>query len=94
VDKLQAMATALAASIQPHLGLPTIPPIAWAQNGDIVSVVLADGRKVSASIQEINQLMFVQKTGQIDELLDDQLEVDLSRPAKRRGTKVPYSGKK
>jgi hypothetical protein len=30
----------------------------WAQNGEIVTVVLADGRKVSASIQEINALMF------------------------------------
>ena len=77
MDKLKAMAEALSASILPHLGLPTFPPISWAQNGDVVTVILADGRKVSATIQEINQIMFAKEHGQIDELLDDQLEVDL-----------------
>lgn len=52
------MANALAASILPHLGQPTTPPTAWAQEGETVIVVLADGRKVSASIQDINALMF------------------------------------
>ena len=60
MDKLKDMATALAASIPPHLGKPTIPPIAWAQEGEILHVVLADGRKVSANIQAINELMFAQ----------------------------------
>ena len=64
MDKLQAMATALAASIPPHLDRPTIPPISWAQVGDQVSVILADGRKVSASIQAVNELMFSQNLAQ------------------------------
>ncbi|MGD0752825.1 MAG: hypothetical protein ABSA23_15630 [Anaerolineales bacterium] len=91
MEKLQVMATALAASIQPHLGQPTIPPISWAQDGDIVHVVLADGRKVSASIQEINQIMFTQKV--VNEKIDlDNLEVDLSpkkAPAKRVKSAIP-----
>ena len=53
------MAFTLAASIPSYLGQPTTPPIAWAQVGEIVIVILADGRKVSASIQDINKLMFV-----------------------------------
>ena len=55
---IQKMAEVLAASIPPHLGQPTTPPISWAQNGDTVTVILADGRKVSASIEAINALMF------------------------------------
>jgi hypothetical protein len=59
MDKtLKAMAEALAASIPPHLGQPTTPPTSWAQDGETVTVILADGRKVSASIQAINALMF------------------------------------
>jgi hypothetical protein len=58
--KLKEMAEALAASIPPHLGQPTSPPISWAQVGDQVIVILADGRKASASIQDINALMFPQ----------------------------------
>ena len=65
-DKLQQMATALAASIPPHLGQPTIPPLSWHQEGEIVIVILADGRKVSASITKINELMFSQ--GDLDAL--------------------------
>ena len=38
-----------------------MPPISWAQDGEIVTVILADGRKVSASIQDVNKLMFDQK---------------------------------
>jgi hypothetical protein len=60
VDKLKTMATALASSIPPRLGQPTLPPIAWAQAGEIITVILADGRKVSANIQEVNALMFAQ----------------------------------
>ena len=60
MDKLGKMAHALAASIQPHLGQPTLPPRDWAQTGEIVTVILADGRKVSASISDINKLMFSQ----------------------------------
>jgi hypothetical protein len=60
IKSLEAMATALAASIPPHLGRPTIPPIDWHQEGEIVTVILADGRKVSASILEINRIMFEQ----------------------------------
>jgi hypothetical protein len=59
MDKtLKTMAEALAASIPPHLGKPTVPAIAWKQEGETVFVILADGRKVSASIQAINALMF------------------------------------
>lgn len=58
MDKLQAMAETLAANTQPWLGKPTVPPIAWAQNGEIVVVILADGRKVSANVQAINALVF------------------------------------
>ena len=54
------MATALAASIPPYLDKPTLPPIAWAQNGEIITVILADGRKFSSSVQEINAIMFSQ----------------------------------
>jgi hypothetical protein len=60
MDKLKEMATALAAGTMPHLGQPTLPPQTWAQNGDLVTVILADGRKVSANIQTINTLMFKQ----------------------------------
>jgi hypothetical protein len=78
MEKLQSMATALAASIPPHLGQPTIPPISWAQNDDFVTVILADGRKVAASIQEINLLMFKQKIVAEPAHPDfDSLEVDL-----------------
>jgi hypothetical protein len=52
------MATALAASQKPHLDRPTIPPISWAQDGGIITVIMADGRKVRATIQDINALMF------------------------------------
>jgi hypothetical protein len=58
--KLQELATALAASIPPYLDKPTIPPLDWHQEGDRVTVILADGRKVGAKIQEINELMFSQ----------------------------------
>jgi hypothetical protein len=92
-DKLQAMAEALAASVPEHLGMPTIPPISWAQNGDIVTVILADGRKVSASIQEINQIMFNQMQGLEGNTLYkslhpdlDNLEVDLRPVAPAKST--------
>ena len=58
MDKLQAMAEAFAASIPPYLDKPTLPPIAWAQAGETVIVILADGRKMHATVQEINTLMF------------------------------------
>ncbi len=51
-------AEALAASQTPYLSKPTTPPLAWHQKGEIVTVILADGRKVSATIQQINALMF------------------------------------
>lgn len=58
------MAMALALNTPSHLGKPTAPPISWRQDGEIVIVVLADGRKVSASIQDINAIMFpAGKTG-------------------------------
>ncbi len=55
---VQTMAEILASHTPAHLGQPTTPPISWAQTGDIVSVVLADGRKVKASIQEVNEILF------------------------------------
>jgi len=55
---VKQMAEALAASIPLVHDRPITPPLAWAQDGDKVTVILADGRKVSASIQEINALMF------------------------------------
>jgi len=63
MDKLKDMATAFAASIPPHLGRLTTPPLDWHQEGEILTVILADGRKFSASIQEINALMFKQNGG-------------------------------
>jgi hypothetical protein len=60
MDQLGKMAYALAASTPPYLDKPTIPPLDWHQEGDRVTVILADGRKVSASILEINALMFAQ----------------------------------
>jgi len=62
-NQLKTMATAYAASIPPYLDRPTIPPQAWHQEGEIVTVILADGRKVSANIQAINALMFEQHVG-------------------------------
>jgi len=64
MDKLKAMAETLAANTPPWLDKPTTPPIAWAQNGEIVVVILADGRKVSANVQAINALMFEQKVAE------------------------------
>ena len=58
IADIRSMAMALALSIQPVHDRPTAPPLAWAQDGDKVTVILADGRKVSATIQEINTLMF------------------------------------
>jgi hypothetical protein len=58
MDKLKSMAEALAASTAPWLDKPTTPPISWAQTGDVISVVLADGRKVSATVQDVNALLF------------------------------------
>ena len=55
---LKSMAEIIASHTPAHLGQPTIPPISWAQVGDQVIVILADGRKASASIQDINALMF------------------------------------
>ena len=57
-EKGWSMATALAASQPSHLGHPTIPPMDWHQEGEILTVIMADGRKVSASIPEITALMF------------------------------------
>ena len=75
-DKLKAMAMALAASIPPHLGHPTTPPTSWAQVGETVVVILADGRKVSGSIVDINRLMFDQKAVVKDAKADlDQVEI-------------------
>ena len=51
------MAEALAASIPPHLAKLTSPPISWMQIGNDVTVILADGRKFTSSIQKINELM-------------------------------------
>ena len=59
-QSLQDLAYALAAGTPEYLGRPTIPPIVWSQDGETVIVILADGRKVSASILEINALMFAQ----------------------------------
>ena len=56
-QELRAMAEALAASIPPHLAKLTSPPISWMQIGNDVTVILADGRKFTASIQKINELM-------------------------------------
>ena len=61
------MAEALAASCPSYLGKPTMPPISWAQNGEIVTVILADGRKVSASVLVINQIMFDQGLNELPE---------------------------
>jgi hypothetical protein len=69
MDKLQAMAEAFAASIPPHLGQPTLPPLKWSQEGEIVHVVLADGRMFEASVQSINKIMF-----------DQKLEIPKSKP--------------
>jgi hypothetical protein len=60
---LKELAYALAGGTPTHLGVPTLPPIRWAQNGDQVIVILADGRKISASIEKINELMFSQGVG-------------------------------
>jgi hypothetical protein len=107
MDKLQAMAEAFAASIPPHLGQPTIPPIKWRQEGEIVHVVLADGRMFEASIQEINHLMFEQMIEPEVKTLNkalhpdlDNLEVDLHQKmvkpaasARKRKANVPNKGK-
>ena len=61
--ELKDMAFALAASFPPHLDQPTIPPLDWHQDGEIITVIMADGRKVKASIQDINKLMFDQNVG-------------------------------
>jgi len=58
--ELKDMAFALAASFPPYLDQPTIPPLDWHQDGEIITVIMADGRKVKASIQDINKLMFDQ----------------------------------
>jgi hypothetical protein len=55
---LVAKATALAASQPSHLGQPTIPPLDWHQEGEILTVIMADGRKVSANIRDINVSLF------------------------------------
>ena len=62
IADIRSMAMALALNTPPHLGKPTAPPISWRQDGEIVIVVLADGRKVSASIQQINAIMFPAKS--------------------------------
>jgi len=62
MDKLslKAMAETIASGTPQHLGQPTTPPISWAQTGDIITVVLADGRKVSSTVQAVNQILFKQ----------------------------------
>jgi hypothetical protein len=92
---VKEMAQALAASIPPHLGQPTTPPLAWHQTGEIVVVILADGRKVSATVLAINALMFPPAVGagvspaRSSSRVDlDKVEVDIkTKPAARRGGK-------
>ena len=76
-QSLQDLAYALAAGTPEYLGRPTIPPIVWSQDGETVIVILADGRKVSASILEINQLMFSQGIAEQPEDIEASIkEVD------------------
>ena len=58
------MAEALAASCPSYLVHPTIPPISWAQNGEMITVILADGWKVSASIQAIKRVLLALESDQ------------------------------
>jgi len=77
---VQTMAEALAASCPSYLGHPTIPPISWAQNGEMITVILADGWKVSASIQAINTLMFKQGLNDLPSNFDN-VEIPAQPPA-------------
>ena len=45
-------AYAIAEAAPRHLDQPTTPPIHWRVEGDILRVLLADGRTVRASIEE------------------------------------------
>ena len=60
VPDLQGMAETIASGTPRHLGQPTTPPISWAQTGDIITVILADGRKVSSTVQAVNEILFQQ----------------------------------
>ena len=104
VDKrLRELAYALAGGTPAHLGMPTLPPISWAQTGDLVIVVLADGRKVSASIQDINALMFTQDVASVPPVIlshvplsVDHDEIGLSKPIQppAKSTSTNKGGKK
>jgi len=83
---LAAKATALAASQPSHLGQPTIPPMDWHQEGEILTVIMADGRKVSASIEAINLLMFSQGVG-VDGVRSNAKPVQAPAPAKEQPEK-------
>ena len=102
---LKSMATILAAHAPSHLGKATTPPVSWSQNGEVVSVILADGRKVSASIQEINALMFAAKSaasGSVDGNAVDEtshartaggeeISTGVQKPIPRSGMAAPHN---
>lgn len=49
-SNLKSAAFQLAESTPKYLDKDTLPPISWRQDGDILIVILADGRKIRAPI--------------------------------------------
>jgi hypothetical protein len=56
-NAIKVMAEAVAKAQPDHAGQPAFPPQSWRVEGDTLIVLCADGRKVSASMEEIKQLL-------------------------------------
>ena len=88
INSLAAKATALAASQKEHLGRPTIPPIDWHQEGEILTVVMADGRKVTANIRDVDALLFPPQAKPVEKSVEKpEKSVDKSEKASAKSAK-------
>ena len=56
-DPIKVMAEAVAKDAPSHLGKPAFPPLSWRVDENTLIVILADGRKVYASMDYIKTLL-------------------------------------
>jgi hypothetical protein len=56
-DPIKVMAEAVARDAPSHLGKPAFPPLSWRVDENTLIVILADGRKIYASMNYIKTLL-------------------------------------